>query len=303
VRAAIHSIDRPRTAHGDESVGNITRLPISEDVAPAPRRLRSLTQITCLGCGKQALGQRNKRYCTVACARLAWARNQRQQQPPKRRGQHQGTCERCGTGLLGYRTKRFCSRVCSLAAYREAHLEDSRRWTADYRNRYPDRVQQQNRAAYPRRKSYQQDWRKQNLERVREYSRKHRSLNPERRNEDKRRSYRKHAEKRRAENARWRKDNPDRHAFINAARRARLMAAPGSHTYQDWLDLVQKFDGKCAYCGLKTEHLTRDHINPLKRGGGNEIANILPACRPCNARKGFTPLDVFKARLRKELGE
>jgi len=164
-------------------------------------------------------------------------------------------------------------------------------------------VEEQNRAAYPRRKSYQQEWRRQHPERVKEYWRKHRSLYPERRNEDQRRSYQVHAEKRRAENARWRKENPDRHAFINAARRARAIAAPGTHTYQDWLDLVQKLGGKCAYCGLKPEHLTRDHIIPLKLGGGNDIANILPACRPCNARKGLAPLELFKARLRKLVGQ
>ena len=157
----------------------------------------------------------------------------------KARGQHHGICERCGAPFVGYRTKRFCSRSCSLAKYRQAHREESRRWTAAYRRRYPDRVEEQNRAAYPRRKSYQQEWRRQHPERVKEYWRKHRSLYPERRNEDQRRSYQVHAEKRRAENARWR----------------------------------------------------------------NDIANILPACRPCNARKGLAPLELFKARLRKLVGQ
>lgn len=287
-----------RVARRGRPLRDLMLMPISEGMAE-PRRLRNLTQITCLGCGKPARGQRNKRYCTVACARLAWARDKRKQQPPKRRGQHRGTCERCGAAFVGYRSKRFCSRACSLAAYRRAHLDDSRRWTAAYRQRYPDRVQQQNRAAYPRRRAYQVEWRKKHPERVKQYSRDHRKRNPERRHEDQRRSYQKHADKRRAENARWRKENPDRHAFISAARRARAMAAPGTHTYQDWLDLIQKHEGRCAYCGLATEHLTRDHIVPLKLGGGNDIANILPACRPCNARKGLTPLEVFRARIRR----
>lgn len=272
-------------------------VPIVEDMG-ASRRLRSLTQITCLRCGKEAEGQRNKRYCTVACARLAWAAKKRRQDPPKTRGHHRGICDRCGAAFLGHRNKRFCSRQCSLAAYRKAHLDESRRWTAAYRERHPERVKQQERASYPGRKAYQRAWRQQHADRVKGYGRKYRGLYSERANEAQRRSHAKHAAKRRAAVARWQRENPDRHAFNSAARRARVMEAPGSHTYQEWLDLVERYEGRCAYCGSKTDRLTRDHITPLKLGGGNDIANIVPACRTCNARKGMSPLYVFKARLR-----
>lgn len=276
--------------------------PIDDDMGTS-RRLRNLARITCLRCGREAQGQRNKRYCTVPCARLAWAARKRRQEPPKTRGQHRGVCDRCGAAFVGQRNKRYCSRQCSLAAYRKRHLEESRRWSAVYRERHPERVKQQERASYPRRKAYQREWRGQHADRVKGYERKHRALNPERRNEAQRRSYAKYAAKRRAEVARWRRENPDRHAFHSAARRARVMEAPGTHTYQEWLDLVERFDGRCAYCGLKTDRLTRDHITPLKLGGSNDIANILPACRLCNGRKGLASLEVFMARLRKNTSQ
>jgi len=48
----------------------------------------------------------------------------------------------------------------------------------------------------------------------------------------------------------------------------------------------------CQYCGrhrkeLKgRQFLTRDHVLPVSRGGGNEWANVVTACSPCNNRKG-----------------
>ena len=44
----------------------------------------------------------------------------------------------------------------------------------------------------------------------------------------------------------------------------------------------------CAYCGLRfhADHLTREHIVPTSRGGGDSWMNCITACRPCNGRKG-----------------
>jgi 5-methylcytosine-specific restriction endonuclease McrA len=42
------------------------------------------------------------------------------------------------------------------------------------------------------------------------------------------------------------------------------------------------------YCG--TEHpdyrLTRDHVNPISKGGRDIWSNVVAACRSCNTRKG-----------------
>jgi len=48
----------------------------------------------------------------------------------------------------------------------------------------------------------------------------------------------------------------------------------------------------CQYCGrhkraLRTrEFLTRDHVLPISRGGGNLWENVVTACSTCNHRKG-----------------
>ena len=49
---------------------------------------------------------------------------------------------------------------------------------------------------------------------------------------------------------------------------------------------------RCQYChrgqhDLKPrECLTRDHLVPISRGGGNEWTNVVTACSTCNTRKG-----------------
>ncbi len=48
----------------------------------------------------------------------------------------------------------------------------------------------------------------------------------------------------------------------------------------------------CQYCGrhrslLKgRQFLTRDHVLPISRGGGNTWDNVVTSCSPCNNRKG-----------------
>ena len=48
----------------------------------------------------------------------------------------------------------------------------------------------------------------------------------------------------------------------------------------------------CQYCGRRKsdlkgrQFLTRDHINPLSRGGDNSWENVVTSCSSCNNRKG-----------------
>jgi 5-methylcytosine-specific restriction endonuclease McrA len=44
----------------------------------------------------------------------------------------------------------------------------------------------------------------------------------------------------------------------------------------------------CAYCGGRFvfDDLTREHIRPVSRGGGDTWMNCITACRACNGRKG-----------------
>lgn len=55
-------------------------------------------------------------------------------------------------------------------------------------------------------------------------------------------------------------------------------------TEREWEIAKAYFGGACCYCG-KTGELTKDHLQPLKAGGGLTVSNIVPACQHCNSSK------------------
>ncbi len=56
--------------------------------------------------------------------------------------------------------------------------------------------------------------------------------------------------------------------------------------------LFARDDYSCQYCGRHRselrgrQFLTRDHVRPTSRGGGNDWENVVTCCSPCNNRKG-----------------
>lgn len=70
-------------------------------------------------------------------------------------------------------------------------------------------------------------------------------------------------------------------------RRARKIAAGGSHTLQEWNRLMECHQSRCVICKVHNDAspLTRDHIIPISKGGSDDISNIQPLCRSCNSRK------------------
>lgn len=80
-------------------------------------------------------------------------------------------------------------------------------------------------------------------------------------------------------------------------RKLRLRRALGSHTTAEWREKVALFGDCCAYCG-EARPLTRDHKLPLIRGGTDDVANIVPACSPCNARKRARTANEFLRSIR-----
>ena len=80
--------------------------------------------------------------------------------------------------------------------------------------------------------------------------------------------------------------------------------------------LRRKFDGRCAYCGGVLERMHADHMQPVIRvltdpwgrrlptqeqrmikPERNTVANMMPACGPCNLHKGGYGLEEWRALL------
>jgi 5-methylcytosine-specific restriction endonuclease McrA len=95
----------------------------------------------------------------------------------------------------------------------------------------------------------------------------------------------------------WAKANPERKRLAAQRRRARLRDASSPGVELDtWLHLCAIHDDRCAYCD-EIKPLTIDHVVPISRGGRDEAANIVPACKPCNSSKGNRLLSEWRGRL------
>lgn len=53
-------------------------------------------------------------------------------------------------------------------------------------------------------------------------------------------------------------------------------------------NLFRRDLGTCGYCGkhFSEDHLTRDHIHPVSKGGRDTWTNVVAACFKCNNLKG-----------------
>ena len=63
--------------------------------------------------------------------------------------------------------------------------------------------------------------------------------------------------------------------------------------------VYKKYGGHCAYCGkqIPYEEMQVDHVQPIYRGGTNDVDNLLPSCHPCNFYKDSMELEEFRKRL------
>lgn len=66
------------------------------------------------------------------------------------------------------------------------------------------------------------------------------------------------------------------------------------------VQLHNKFDGHCAYCGCKIslKEMTSDHVKPLEKGGADTVDNLFPACFTCNHYKNRYTVEQFRRKLR-----
>jgi 5-methylcytosine-specific restriction endonuclease McrA len=60
--------------------------------------------------------------------------------------------------------------------------------------------------------------------------------------------------------------------------------------------LLNKWERKCAYCGIENVPLQVEHIQPRSQGGSNRISNLCLACESCNIKKGTKEIQVFLAQ-------
>ncbi|MDZ5621822.1 HNH endonuclease [Nocardioides bizhenqiangii] len=92
-------------------------------------------------------------------------------------------------------------------------------------------------------------------------------------------------------------------AATYARRRQRRMAKV-EHDLTDaqWVRLRAAWGG-CAYCGADDPQLQKDCVLPISRGGRYTLANVVPACRSCNASKCNAEVTTWMRRKKLDEAE
>jgi 5-methylcytosine-specific restriction endonuclease McrA len=185
---------------------------------------------------------------------------------------------------------------------KEEKREYMRAWNAAHPEKARERAlkwQIDNRA---KKNENQRKWYAANVEKLRKCQRKQRVANIEKVRESARKYARKQyatsPEKVREYSREWAAANPETGRAAKQRRRARLRdsCSPGV-TPEQWLVIVETFDGRCAYCLRKGLPLEREHVIPIKRGGRDEPDNVVPACERCNCSKNASILPLWYARV------
>jgi hypothetical protein len=79
--------------------------------------------------------------------------------------------------------------------------------------------------------------------------------------------------------------------LYNLRLRARRRGLPANLYLSAWLDTLEDFQERCAYCDTGLG-FTIDHFQPLMRGGPTSVDNCLPCCQFCNTLKGALPPEL-----------
>lgn len=95
---------------------------------------------------------------------------------------------------------------------------------------------------------------------------------------------------RRLEDTGWtERDGAHIHSVPEATRARRVSPAPYKRqrfSRLAWREKLHAYGHACAYCGATDRRLEQEHVIPLEAGGPDTWDNIVPACHPCNHRKG-----------------
>ena len=137
-------------------------------------------------------------------------------------------------------------------------------------------------------RAYWAEYRKQNKDKIRSWqdaSRQPRQAEYNRRQREALRADPERRQRKAEKCEEWRRANRERARTYVRNRRAALKGCGGTHTKADIDKLYKEQNGQCFYCGQGLSDYHVDHFVPVAKGGSNDPANLVIACRRCNQSK------------------
>lgn len=149
-------------------------------------------------------------------------------------------------------------------------------WVTEYRKKYyithKEELNARAREYVNNHKEQHQEWQRRCREKNREkYRESNRSYYYERGGKEKQQQYN--------------QENREKYRIIRRRRKQRVKELPATLTVEQWLNAVNAFENKCAYCSVEPEQLQQEHFIPVADGGYYTAGNIIPVCPQCNGSK------------------
>lgn len=141
-------------------------------------------------------------------------------------------------------------------------------------------------------KEYRKQYYQEHVEEIREKNEKYRNEHKEEIKE----YYKNNKEERKEYAKQYREDNPEKVFNRDVRRRQRKENQGNGITKEQWLEMMNYFNWRCAYSGEyiggKENNFIRsiDHITPLSLGGEHEIWNCVPMLRNYNSSKNVSDM-------------
>lgn len=171
------------------------------------------------------------------------------------------------TGKYGYNSKcKICVKEERKEYYNE-HREEAIEKQKRYYNSHKEDILE-----------YKKEYHKEHKEEKAEYDKLYREKNKEKRNEKNKEYYQEHKEERAEYNKQWRENNPQNCFNRHVKRRQSEENQGRGITKEQWLEMMEFFEWKCAYSNisLTKENRSVDHVVALNNNGEHEVWNCVP---------------------------
>ena len=168
--------------------------------------------------------------------------------------------------------------------YKKQYYEDNKEKIKEYKKQYYEEHKEEI-------KEYKEQYCQDNKEKIKEYKKQYYEEHKEGLREWRKQYYEEHKEESLEKYKQYRENNPEK--IFNYRTKYRMLKKSQGRgiTREQWYEMMNYFDWKCAYSGeylggkLNENIRSVDHIVPLSLNGENEIWNCVPMLKLYNSSK------------------